>query len=134
MRRVLILFVLALFFTACQKTIRQSYYYYPDQVDLEQYQNLDFIKVKNGKTMTVAVPMSYSTGYHWSTLTENDCAVEVNRGEYKGETSDTPMVGAAGSENWTVSGKQMGSCLVEFVNTTPEGEVTERKGIYFIVE
>lgn len=118
--------------------MRDSWNYFPNEVNLDNYNHLDFVKIKQGNTITVKVTENPSTGYSWSTQSEADCsAASIGMtGFSQGNTEGTNMVGVPGTRTFEIKGESTGSCLIEFQNFAPGDSETpaERKGIYFIVE
>lgn len=115
--------------------MRESWNHFPKEVKLDEYNHLQFIKVKQGGTVTVNMTENASTGYSWAAESQDNCSVAVKTGSYAQGKQPVGMVGAPGTRSFEVSGKELGSCLVEFQLKAPgTNEVTERKGIYFIVE
>lgn len=135
MKKILLLSFAVIALSSCKSTMRQAWNHFPNQINLSEYNNLQFVKVKQGSTVTVHVDENASTGYAWATESEKDCSVDVKTGSYTQGKVPVGMVGAPGVRNFEVSGKSKGSCLVEFQLKAPgSNEISERKAIYFIVE
>ncbi len=136
MRNYFILFISVILFYSCGSTMRDSWNHFPKQVDLEKYNNLDFIKVRQGSTVTVKMEENPSTGYSWNYESQKDCSVSVEIGDFEQGSNSDNMVGVPGTRIFEIKGNNMGSCLVEFQQFAPGDSetVVNRKGIYFIVE
>ena len=135
MKKYFILSIAVLALTSCKTTMKEAWNHFPNEINLNDYDNLQFVKVKKGTTVLVKVEANPSTGYSWKTETEKDCSVNVNEGNYKQNDAPDGMVGVPGVRTYEVKGENLGSCLVEFQQTAPgESTPTTRKGIYFIVE
>lgn len=120
---------------SCGNTMRNDWNHFPSKIDLANYNNLQYVKVKQGKTVQVGVSENPSTGFLWSVESGEDCSVNVDNGSYSADSGSEGRVGAGGTRNFNVSGSNKGTCLVEFQQFAP-GEKTPstRKAIYFIVE
>ena len=134
MKKYFIISFLAVALMSCKTTIKERWDYFPNEITLSDYNHLDFVKVKNGKTVVVNMEENDSTGYAWIPNLQQDCTVNVSEGVYtQGETEGT-MVGAPGTKTFEVSGQKNGVCLVEFLHKKGDEEPVEKKAIYFIVE
>ncbi|MFA5619350.1 MAG: protease inhibitor I42 family protein [Weeksellaceae bacterium] len=133
MKKYLLLTLGGLFLFSCGSTMRESWNYFPNEITLEQYSNLDFVKVHKGSTVKVRVEENSSTGYAWEAVGQQDCVASIKEGNYQ---TDAPegMVGAAGYRIYEITGKNKGTCLIEFRNVSPDHETVNRKAIYFTVE
>lgn len=135
MKKYFILSFAVLALTSCRTTMQESWNYFPKEVNLENYNHLQFIKVKKGNTVLVNIDQNPSTGYHTITELENDCNVSIDEGSFLQNSSGDGMVGVPGVRTYKVKGDETGTCLVEFQTKAPgEDAPTERKAIYFVVE
>lgn len=72
MKKYFILLFAAFLLISCGKTLHESWNYFPNEVNLDTYNNLDFIKIRQGNTITVKVEENPSTvipGPHRQTAT-----------------------------------------------------------------
>lgn len=134
MKKYFILSFIGLILASCGNTMRNDQNYFPAQINLENYNNLQFVKIKQGKSIKVNVNENQSTGFHWDTQLVADCSVSISDGGYA-QGGKPDVVGAGGVKTFEVKGDSKGTCLVEFQNIPPGGsEPQERKAIYFVVE
>lgn len=113
--------------------MKEAWNHFPTQINLSEYDNLQFVKVKKGTSVQVHADANPSTGYNLTTALQDDCSVSLTTGSYN--ANDTGMVGASGIQTYEIKGNSLGSCLVEFQQTPPGEDLpTVRKAIYFIVE
>lgn len=135
MKKYFLLSFAALALSGCCKTMQEDWNYFPKEVNLENYNHLQFIKVKKGSTVLVNVHENPSTGYKNLTELESNCSVSIDDGEFVQNDSGIEMLGAPGIRTYKVTGKDAGTCLVEFqIHAPSEDEPVQKKGIYFIVE
>lgn len=135
MKKYFILSFAILALTGCRTTMQEDWNYFPKEVNLENYNHLQFIKVKKGNTILVNVHENPSTGYTNSTDSESNCSVSIDGGEYAQNDAEIGMVGVPGVRTYKVTGKETGTCLVEFQSHAPsDDEAVQKKGIYFVVE
>lgn len=134
MKNIPLLLIAAFMLFGCQKTMQESWNYYPKSVNLDNYNNLEFIKIKQGNTITLNISENLSTGYFWSTESQKDCSISINDGDYIQSEVPDGMVGVGGTRTYTVSGKNKGSCMVEFTKARSSGDIAETKAIYFVVD
>lgn len=135
MKKYFILSFAILALTGCRTTMQEDWNYFPKEVSLDNYNHLQFIKVKKGNTVLVNVHENPSTGYTNTTEIESNCSVSIDGGEFIQDETSTGLVGAPGVRTYKVTGKETGTCLVEFQTHAPgENEDVQKKGIYFIVE
>ncbi len=134
MKKILLLFIVSIALSSCKTTIKERWDYFPDKINLAEYNHLDFVKVKKGKTVMVDVAENPSTGYAWLTESQEDCTVKISEGAFNPDEAAEGMVGVGGTKTFEVTGSKNGVCLVEFKNTKSGEEPTEKKAIYFIVE
>lgn len=134
MKKYFILSVLVIALSSCKTTIKERWDYFPNEINLSDYNHLDFVKVKKGKTVTVHIEENASTGYAWVTNSMDDCTVNINEGTYVQGESEEGMVGVPGMKTFEVNGQKNGVCLVEFWHKRSNEEPQEKKAIYFIVE
>lgn len=135
MKKYLLLSFTALFLMSCGNTMRNDWNHFPDKVDLANYNNLQYVKVKQGKSVQVNVSENPSTGYRWEVVSADDCSVNVDNGNYTSDSNSEGRIGAGGTRTYKVSAAGVGTCLVEFQQTGPsEDAPSTRKAIYFIVE
>ncbi len=135
MKKLLLLLVASLTFLSCKTSVKERWDYFPDKVALSEYNHLEFIKVKNGKTVVVQLEENPSTGYSWKTETQQECTVKLTDAGHKQNEAPEGIVGVGGIRTYEVKGENNGVCLVEFRNIPPgSNEPAEKKAIYFIVE
>lgn len=136
MKKYFILSFAAFLMISCGKTLHESWNYFPNEVNLDTYNNLDFVKIKQGNTVTVKVEENPSTGYSWTSQSNSDCSVSMGTSSFSAGSNDGNMVGVPGVRTFEVKGEKTGSCLVEFQQFAPgeQNKPANRKGIYFIVE
>ncbi|MGB6082722.1 protease inhibitor I42 family protein [Moheibacter sp.] len=135
MKKLLLLSIVSLAFLNCKTTIKERWDYFPNQINLAEYNHLEFVKVKNGKTVSVAIDENASTGYSWQSETQQECTAQVSDKGYQQNEAPEGMVGVPGVRTIDVTGQSNGVCLVEFKKFAPgNDEPEEKKAIYFIVE
>lgn len=136
MKKYFIFSITILALMGCQNKLPlDRYNYFPKEVNLADYNNLEFVKLRHGSTITVNISENPSTGYTWQTETQKVCSVTISKGNFEQDQSEG-LVGVGGTKTFEVTAKKSGSCLIEFTHVGPgtDAEVAERKGIYFIVE
>ncbi|MBA5628206.1 protease inhibitor I42 family protein [Moheibacter lacus] len=135
MKKLLLLSIASLAFMSCKTTVKERWDYFPDKVSLNEYNHLEFVKVKNGKTVVVNLEENPSTGYSWQTETQQECIVKMNDAGYQQNEAPEGMVGVPGVHTYEITGESSGVCLIEFKKFAPgEDQPEEKKAIYFIVE
>ena len=137
MKKYFILSIAALALFGCKnKMPLDRYNYFPKEINLADYENLEFVKLRSGSTITVNVAENPTTGHAWQTQSEKDCSVSIDKGKFTQDEAPEFMVGVGGTKTYEITAKKSGSCLIEFKHVAPgeKGDVVERKGIYFIVE
>ncbi len=135
MKNYVLLLAASLTFLSCKTSVKERWDYFPDKVALSEYNHLEFIKVKNGKTVVVQLEENPSTGYSWKTETQQGCTVKLTDAGYQQNEAPEGMVGVPGIRTYEITGENNGVCLIEFQKYAPAGEKPEeRKAIYFIVE
>ncbi len=135
MKKIVLLIAVSLTFLNCKTTVKERWDYFPDKVALSEYNHLEFVKVKNGKTVVVNLDENPSTGYSWKSETQQECIVNLNDAGFVQNEASEGMVGVPGVRTFEITGSNNGVCLVEFQKFAPGGEKPEeRKAIYFIVE
>lgn len=136
MKKYFILSFFAITLIGCSKTLHESWNYFPNEVNLDTYNNLEFVKIRQGNSIKVKMEENASTGYTWKTQSDKDCAVSLDQGSFEQGGSGEDMVGVPGTKVFEIKGNQTGTCLVEFQQYAPgdDKKPANRKGIYFIVE
>ncbi len=135
MKKIVLLIAVCLTFLNCKTTVKERWDYFPDKVSLSEYNHLEFVKVKNGKTVAVNLEENPSTGYSWQTETQQECIVKLNDAGYQQNEAPEGMVGVPGVHTYEITGESNGVCLIEFKKFAPGEEIAqEKKAIYFIVE
>lgn len=135
MKKIFLLLFTSFAFLNCKTTVKERWDYFPDKVSLTEYNHLEFVKVKNGKTVVVNVDENPSTGYSWTTETQQECIVKLNDAGYQQNEAPEGTVGVPGMHTYEITGESNGVCLIEFKKfAAGEEKPEEKKAIYFIVE
>lgn len=133
MKNYFILFVLIITVFGCQKLPTERWDYFPSEINLGEYNHLDYVKLKKGKTVLVHIEEDPNSGLSWKSNSMDGCNVSISTGELsngssEGDSNSTTL------RNFEVTGNANGVCLVEFNQQKGDEKPVQKKAIYFIVE
>jgi inhibitor of cysteine peptidase len=78
--------------------------------------------VSQGQNFTIQLQSNPSTGYHWEPIYDNATITLINRAFASSVSTESAIVGAAGTDLFTFQGTKQGTSIITFNNISPSNE------------
>ena len=90
------------------------------------------VRLNPGEAVAVRLSTNLTTGYSWTPkVTGTTAAVKVSKGTYLG--SESNLVGAPGTTEWTITAMSEGTAKVKFLATPPGGGTPVNDGTLTVI-